>query len=810
MKNYYKKLKVLSVAVLLSSFAFAGGGTGWAQIIHNSPDPDLATVDVWVDVGDANGQTLFASGLSFRQATGYLPAIEWGYFTIYLKAPGSSQSDAAIDTVGSTYIYANQYQQFIITGVEGSGYAANPNALNTEIQVSRLNNARIAGTNPPLVDVIAFHGVTDAPGIDVRIRNGGPLLVNNLKYSSYSPGYIQVPPSWYQLEVIVEDSSAVINTWVANVTALAGQAATIFASGFATPASNNGGPAIGLYAVLANGTVIALPLRRTCNVQLVHNAADTSLSTVDVYVNGQLGFPDLAFRGATPFIPITADFPIQIGLAPGNSTSFADTIKTWLYFFDADSNYVAMATGVAGAGYAANPDAISNALDIVLKEGVVIANGSGTNVSVNFANGVSDAYGLDVRIRSGGPLLFNNQAYNTVAGYLQLPAYYYAWEVLKQDSSVLLNAWILNLSTYAGSGMYIFSSGFITPGSNNGGAQFDLFGALPSGQVIAFPRRQTASVQFIHNCADPIADTMDVYINGAKYFAGFEYKNSSPVLGIMTANFPIDIGMAPGGSASVNDTFWHEIRFFSPGQVYIGVAQGNVGSGMAANPDGGSNDFNLFLQNPGQIQAVVNTNFDFYTLHGMPDGPTLDIKQQGGSTLVDNISFGESLAYQAVTTASYLWDIQDSTGTTTFETRVADFSARAGQAGVILSSGYLNPANNNNGAPYGLYLATTAGGPFIPLPLYSSINDLNQEIGLSLFPNPNNGTLFINFNLKQTERVSIDITDINGRVVKNAFSETVTGKQNISVNISDLSNGMYFARITTSEKTSNNKFILVK
>jgi hypothetical protein len=93
------------------------------------------------------------------------------------------------------------------------------------------------------------------------------------------------------------------------------------------------------------------------------------LLAVDIYVNGQLGFPDLAFRGATPYIPITANFPIRVGIAPGNSTSYNDTIKTWLYFFEADTNYIAEAVGVVGSGFAANPNGISTALDIVVKQG---------------------------------------------------------------------------------------------------------------------------------------------------------------------------------------------------------------------------------------------------------------------------------------------------------------------------------------------------------------------------------------------------------------------------------------------------------
>ena len=79
-----------------------------------------------------------------------------------------------------------------------------------------------------------------------------------------------------------------------------------------------------------------------------------------------------------------------------------------------------------------------------------------------------------------------------------------------------------------------------------------------------------------------------------------------------------------------------------------------------------------------------------------------------------------------------------------------------------------------------------------------------------MFPNPNNGTLYITFNMKQAELVTIDITDVNGSVVKNVVSETMNGKQDLAVDMNDLSNGLYFARVTTASKTSVNKFTLVK
>jgi hypothetical protein len=112
-----------------------------------------------------------------------------------------------------------------------------------------------------------------------------------------------------------------------------------------------------------------------------------------------------------------------------------------------------------------------------------------------------------------------------------------------------------------------------------------------------------------------------------------------------------------------------------------------------------------------------------------------------------------------------------------------------------------------------LYLVTPAGGPFIALPEYNSVIDFSNEIGLKMFPNPTSGNLFINFNLAEAQQMNIEITDMNGRVVKNGEvmnGEVAAGNQTMTVNMSDMANGMYFARIISNDRVSNTKFTLAR
>ncbi len=809
MKKQFLKLQTLFAALLTSASVFAGAPNANVQVIHNCADPAADTVDVYISVGGGPDQILI-DNFAFRTATEYVPAPSTTVIDVRVKGKNSTASDPAIASFAVGPLSPDSNYVVVASGVVGSGFAANPNSLSTAFDLKVIANSK--QTAPAgFVTFAAFHGATDAPGVDVRVRGGGPLLVNNLKYGE-SQGWLTVPAGWYQLEVIVEDSSSVVNTWIADLSGAGGLGAVVFASGFLTPSANNNGAGFGLFAALPDGTVIELPVRRTANVQLVHNCADPAAASVDIYVNGQLGFPDLAFRGATPYIPITANFPIRVGIAPGNSTSYTDTIKTWLYFFEADTNYIAEAVGVVGSGFAANPSGISTALDIVVKQGTIITTGNPAITSFCVAHGSTDAPAVDVRVRSGGPLLVNNAPYKAVTGYISVPPTYYALEVLTADSATNYGAWIANLSSLGGQGAFVFASGFLDSTQNNNGRSFGLYAALPSGQVVEFEPRKTATVQFVHNAYDPAIDTVDVYINGAKFFANFVYKNASPALGIMTANFPINIAFAPGGSTSINDTVWQKTYFFSPGQIYIGIAQGLVGSGFAANPDGRSTTFDLLIKNPAQTQGGSGANFDFYAVHGSTDAPTVDVKVAGGPTLIQDAAYGDQTAYLSVPADNYVLQLQNAAGTTTIKEYVADVTTLGGQSGVIIASGFLDPtANGNSPYGFGLYLVTPAGGPFIALPEYNSVIDFSNEIGLKMFPNPTSGNLFINFNLAEAQQMNIEITDMNGRVVKNVMNgEVAAGNQTMTVNMSDMANGMYFARIISNDRVSNTKFTLAR
>ena len=154
-------------------------------------------------------------------------------------------------------------------------------------------------------------------------------LVDNAAYGDITD-YITVPPASYILDVTPgNDNSTIVASFGADLSALGGGAAVVFASGFLDPSANQNGDAFGIFAALPTGDVVAFPQVQLARLQVIHNAADVNAASVDIYLNGALLLDNFAFREATPFIDAPAGVEINIGVAGPNSASVADTIKNF-------------------------------------------------------------------------------------------------------------------------------------------------------------------------------------------------------------------------------------------------------------------------------------------------------------------------------------------------------------------------------------------------------------------------------------------------------------------------------------------------
>ena len=79
------------------------------------------------------------------------------------------------------------------------------------------------------------------------------------------------------------------------------------------------------------------------------------------------------------------------------------------------------------------------------------------------------------------------------------------------------------------------------------------------------------------------------------------------------------------------------------------------------------------------------------------------------------------------------------------------------------------------------------------------------------YPSPARKNQTLEFDVPQEGKVTVEILDESGRLVKSLLSKNMNaGKQNINVSVSDLSPQIYFYRITIDEGTTMLRFVVVK
>ena len=462
--------------------------------------------------------------------------------------------------------------------------------------------------------------------------------------------------------------------------------------------------------MLAGSAIITHSASANAELQVIHNAADPAAATVDVYVNGTRALDDFAFRTATPFISLPSGVMLEIGVAPGNSTSVNDTLKNFSVMLASGQRYVAIANGVLNpSSFASNPDGKSIAFTLFLKDNIRNASSSSTDVDFIGVHGASDAPTVDIIARNVANLV-DNAAYGDITGYLTVPASSYILDVTPGgDNTTIVASFIADLSTLGGGAAVVFASGFLDPMMNQNGAAFGLWAALPNGTVVEFPTTSTARLQVIHNAADPGAASVDVYVNGARLLDDFAFRTATPYIDV-PAGVELNIGVAAGTSTSVNDTLKNFQVTLMNGQTYVAIANGVLNpSNFAVNPDGRSTAFTLFLQN-NMREAATTTDVDFRAVHGSSDAPTVDVLARNVATLVDNAAYGDITGYLTVPASSYILDVTPGGDNTTIVASfIADLSTLGGGAAVVFASGFLDPMMNQNGAAFGLWAALPNG-----------------------------------------------------------------------------------------------------
>ncbi|HLP28369.1 MAG TPA: DUF4397 domain-containing protein [Candidatus Didemnitutus sp.] len=263
--------------------------TALVQIIHNAADPGASVVDVWA------GTSRLVNDLAFRTATEFL-LVPAGVEIPIGIAPGTSDTSAQTLATFNVNLAPGRY---IVTAsglLDTTEFAPNgdASAASRSFSLYSAGDIRSVASEVGNVDILVFHGATDAPKVDILA--GGAPLISGLSYGQYAE-YKSVPTGSYVIGVAPAGGAA-IASFTADVSTLGGKAISVFASGFLDPDVNKGGVAFGLFAALpSGGALIQLP-----PVTTSVDETSSSISELNVSPNpitGDARFSYYIYRDAT-------------------------------------------------------------------------------------------------------------------------------------------------------------------------------------------------------------------------------------------------------------------------------------------------------------------------------------------------------------------------------------------------------------------------------------------------------------------------------------------------------------------------------
>lgn len=237
-------------------------------------------------------------------------------------------------------------------------------------------------------------------------------------------------------------------------------------------------------------------IAQTARVQVIHNSADAAAAEVDVYINSDLALDDFAFRTATPFLDLPAGVEINIGIAPGNSTSVGDVLLTVPVTLTENEKYIVVADGIVSpTGYNPAPP-LSLQVYPMAREMAM----DPTQVDVLVHHGSTDAPTVDVvETGVGAGTVIDNISYTEFQGYLELPTADYILDITDETGAVTVARYQAPLATLGldGAALTVLASGFLDPSQNSNGAAFGLYVASPlGGALLALPSAPLSVSEF--------------------------------------------------------------------------------------------------------------------------------------------------------------------------------------------------------------------------------------------------------------------------------------------------------------------------
>jgi hypothetical protein len=467
-----KRLSPVSLALcilLLSRFSIQAQSAD-LQFIHNSSDPALEVVDVWVD-----GSKVI-DNLAFRNASSTISFPLVG--TTLLHVCDSSSVDTTNSLIHWSDSLADSSQhQFVLQGLVQAGGFSVFQPLGLAYFNSIPENANISGNT----DVRWVNGITDGGALSIEeIKLGFGFMLQGFSYGMTASNEAYTTSNY---RIHLSNNNDNLGQFELDLSAqgLEDRALTIAFTGFRQPDNNNNGASIQIIGFEADGTRHIFN-RSLARVQWIHNSPDPAIPAIDIYRDGDVSISDLAFRAATGYtaVPAGVDWNVEVRSEGSSSTLVSRTL-----YLEADRNYVAVVNGNAESGFS-----VERPLSIEIRNARRLAQ-LGATTDVLFFNGSPDF--ANARLFESSALddfLFGATDFGLFSGYSAMPFTDYKLDLIDEVDNSLFATYDLILSQFnlEGQAITLMTSGFRDTASNKNGPALGLwFARSTSGLMVELP-----------------------------------------------------------------------------------------------------------------------------------------------------------------------------------------------------------------------------------------------------------------------------------------------------------------------------------
>jgi len=406
----------------------------------------------------------------------------------------------------------------------------------------------------------------------------------------------------------------------------------------------------------------------TAPVYVIHSAADPAASTVDVWVNDSRAIDDFEFGQGLPFAELPAGEEITIAVTGPDAEDPTDPLVSTTTTLDSESQYIAVATGVANPdNFADNPDGEDIAVDLKVTAGAKMQAESEDQDEFIAFHAATDAPTVDLRLNRAQEPQLEGLTYGMFSGsYSPLPAQVNVANVERNSDGAVAGAFQTpNLE--GGQAWIIVASGFMSPGDNQGGPGFALraFPAMDSDEPIeGSVLSQAARVQIVHAAPEDAVNPVDIWENngGMKLVDDLPFEGATGFV-TLPSDTELNVGVAPMGSESAEETVASQNVTFGAGSTNVVVASGIAVPANTGNFENVDNpNFALSAGEAKEMGDADGGEVELNAFHGSTDAfDPVDVRA-AGNPVIDDLAFQSFSGIQQLNAGATNVEVTDGDG----------------------------------------------------------------------------------------------------------------------------------------------------